>query len=1288
MELEQSGAEGGNKGDGDIKNYQMNDGAYKEDIQAECIKQNGMSDHTGGNKARGQDENKGVEDGEEGSILHDKTLNSDNGEMIDDNIASDSENEDKDLEGKDSNTESSNSEQNDGIKTNSTDDENKRTNKVMNQSEADDSVEVSANESGDDTQNSSDRDEEGENSLCDRKVEENNAAKQLAIESEDSSKDSTDSSISNISRTSSVDMKLGENDKSNDNSDIPGDVKEKGENEKSENDKTDTTSEKIDKTEVNENRDELKTDNDKISTEGDNDGKENIENDKIDREKSLKDDGKPHSPETKETSSEKTAVNNENPNVDSSITGGQQPAVPLVVSVSNVPYTVPQSQPQITVHQQQTGYITKVGNQHIFVPMSTAAPHAGGAGIQPGTSLTNQVKTPKPGAAPVPTEKPPELPPKSSMDMMELMKWEIQNRVPDNYNWSVAFHPKKEELSSVTSFLLELGHDVVKEAVYKDIILIQTKKKEQGKLKDTEIESLEKMKTVYENTKKKVEHLDMKMKNCKPCKFKTESAVVMNHHKDHPHIEPYWDYNNGWLCCAHCDFRTKQTAAFSFHMEAVHDGIAKMHEKPGQFPCEMCPLDLSTNNKLTKHRMKCLKTFKLSVNLQPYYHDVNFCMKTCYYKPKRPVQKPPLKKIEPRPQNPRATVSLTTKTAAQMARQVNPQMAARQAQLLGIRQNMMHAQMRGPPPLQRHPFTPVIQAPQAARQPVVRQMIQQKQNVTPNSPARPQSKEMSGFEVCELCGGYVKDRQALRIHFYYAHKVEMPQTIFNRPAPPLSCDICQSKFWTTQGLSKHKSTLRHYTTSNVATRAAASSQKCFMCSRMVPNLFTHVEQSHGMTMRELVAMKKCIMCGITASDRKQLEVHMSTVHGVLIKASDFLGPDKNLLLNKSPVQQKAGSPAITSAAAAAAAAAAGGNKGKSMVRNNLCVFCQIQFADNIQLTMHCIKIHATCSACGMVVASSKHLQNHHCKKMMRDCVICGLKKLAPDAYAEHIKTHVKPCTVSVDKMSDKSVKTTKEDIKKNYKPAVISLDSDSGGESDVEVVDENQEEELEERKKPRKKYKGVKRSEPPKVELAEDGNDENDDEKKDLEEDGEETNHHDATENDLPDDDKKEDKDTESNIDEPENDNVGSDIENEDSNLSSKASIDDNEVVESDSASKTSSNQMEVRKRKNESSDEQDSEEPKRQKTNVDSDVSSPVNNKANDSDNDSRDSKSFQMQDSEASNAESQSNHGDDAVSLKRPHDEEACDEDDTGADSGTESDQANKRRKTVDDDHQWLLH
>ncbi|KAL3859965.1 hypothetical protein ACJMK2_010143 [Sinanodonta woodiana] len=778
-----------------------------------------------------------------------------------------------------------------------------------------------------------------------------------------------------------------------------------------------------------------------------------------------------------------------------------QPNVVTVPSLTQqnaafIPYYLPQSSvqfplqnrvttPRMTMspHTQQTGYITKVGNQTIFVPLANStgkaiAPFPTVANMRPSYMPQNAVMTAtgqhsatvKPEVNKV-TEF---VTPKSSMDMMEMCKWEIANRMPDNYNWSVVFHPKKDmEVSSITAFLQELGSDIVKEAVYKDIIHIQTNKKEMGKLTDGEIVSLEKMKTVYKETKDRVGDLKLDYKKCRACNFITESRNVMAYHKEFAHN----GLKEGDLLCARCNFSTRNKEAFVFHMESEHQLQGKIVEKRAFYECELCPFETNNKNKLTRHRFRCAKQFKLQQNLQPYYHDVNFCMKTMYFKVKKPVIKNPVHDTRQRNQNlsqkskaaqpsqqPQKVVAMPmVNPNMNMIRQVSPQTASLRMPFT-IPSNTPTANIAA----NKHHLASALQKPAQSNlfphtSPVGQFSINKPAAPAPiSSPATTIGRmDMSKFEVCELCGGYVKDRQALRIHFYYAHKVEMPLSIFSRPQPPLICEVCQARFWTTQGLSKHKTNTKHF---SAPSPASSKDQRCFMCSRTVPNLFVHIEQVHGITMKDLVAMKKCIMCGTTSSNRRELEIHMAALHGVLIKASEIDKPAPIGTAFKtvpSPVQ--------------GAAVIAG--KKQSLVRNNLCVFCQVQFNDNIQLTMHCIKNHATCSACGMVVARKADLENHHCKKLAsRSCPLCNLRKLTPEAYLKHVKTHMKKCSVNVKQMSEDELAKYPKPVKKPVE--VINLldsdddDDDNGSQASsdkvktpAEVKLENKEAEEEHEKK-------------------------------------------------------------------------------------------------------------------------------------------------------------------------------------------------------------------------------
>ncbi|KAK3086449.1 hypothetical protein FSP39_018585 [Pinctada imbricata] len=140
-----------------------------------------------------------------------------------------------------------------------------------------------------------------------------------------------------------------------------------------------------------------------------------------------------------------------------------------------------------------------------------------------------------------------------------------------------------------------------------------------------------------------------------------------------------------------------------------------------------------------------------------------------------------------------------------------------------------------------------------------------------------------------------------------------------------------------------------------------------------------------------MALRRCMFCGIQSNTRRDLEIHMAASHGVLIK-----GEQNAKIASKPPTS--------------------------GLVRNNFCVFCSLHFSDNTQLTLHCLRDHATCSACGMVVANSAHLKTHICKNApSKKCEICGIKNLKPQYYIKHVTSHLKKCSIKIRRLTEKQI---------------------------------------------------------------------------------------------------------------------------------------------------------------------------------------------------------------------------------------------------------------------------
>ncbi|XP_033754662.1 MOG interacting and ectopic P-granules protein 1-like [Pecten maximus] len=645
--------------------------------------------------------------------------------------------------------------------------------------------------------------------------------------------------------------------------------------------------------------------------------------------------------------------------------------------------------------------------------------------------------------------------PLSSWEMIDLVKWEIASHKPDNTFWmGLCNVNKKAELSAPSKFLFDLGSDIVKESAYKQITQVQTKKKEAGKLNDVEKENLEKMKKVVKELEDKLSHMAMKQQKCS-CGFQTESENVMMFHKEHPHMQPPLS-PHGLMTCAHCNFETNDGTKYSFHMESEHNMVGRVYSKPAFWQCGLCYYEHNSKNKLTNHKWKCMKHFKANQNQAPHHTDINYCLKNIYYKyqiKKPPPPKPAPKSvqqhnhntrnikspsiIQPRQaQGPLLANQLQQKSfprpAIRAATQIPGVVYSNQATALSIRQN------KNPPRLPlnnqnvRNPMQVVVRPPVAYKgNTTVNQLLMQAKGTiqAQKSPqpvvnkAQPKPAKQAGgptFEVCEICGGYVKDRMSLRIHFFYAHKIDIPQHVFNRDLAPLLCEVCKARFWTTQGLSKHRLATQHSAVAppKQSSVTVTGDNTCWICHQRQANLYTHLLQFHRLSTGECMLLKRCMFCGSLSNNRKDLEIHMAAAHGVLIKGASN---PPSTAARPPPAKQPAPKTVVVGPKTSVTTTS---GKGSGLVRNNFCVFCCKQFQDNTQLTLHCLGTHATCSSCGMVVAKNSDLKTHVCRSgSVRNCPLCGVKNLKPNAYTRHISTfHLKKCFVHLKRISQRQIK--------------------------------------------------------------------------------------------------------------------------------------------------------------------------------------------------------------------------------------------------------------------------
>lgn len=626
--------------------------------------------------------------------------------------------------------------------------------------------------------------------------------------------------------------------------------------------------------------------------------------------------------------------------------------------------------------------------------------------------------------------------PTSSIGMIDMIRWELENHI--NVKPKYAKPNPKAELGTLAKWHFDLGADLVKEYVYHDLVRIQLKRKDEGNLTPKEQDDFNKLQEIDKELNEKVGHLKFKLtKSCK-CGFKTESANILHDHELRPHLERGRFFN-----CAICKFSCRQPNVFRFHMESVHARVAKIENKSSFYECPLCPYETNYTNRLEQHKTRCQRQFREAFNLHPSCMtgpEVNLSLENVFYfvftrqfmnsiVPPLTSGQTAVKQVMSN--HPKATRmgSTIARMASNAARMVSTNLmtprnlAPRIPHLINQNQtSKASVANRNYPAISSQINTATnIRSPMTSTGPTSAQ--QQAANRMPTVPNISQTN--SGFEVCEICGGYVKDRKALRIHFFYAHRIDMPFGVFERPQAPLYCATCFSRFWTAQGLQKHIEVHKNevMSTTNNSNGVAG---KCISCGHRVPNILMHMRMVHNRELRHYLAALMCIFCGQRCPTKQQVEQHMSKVHGVIVKNSGAVGGP-----NMTPIPPIAAPPINNPNPRVQPPPPAKPGNGKPG-RTSQCVLCNLSFSRNVDLTRHCMRVHHTCMKCGLVVVDKESLSRHTCLHSasgMRTCQICGDTGFHPAYYIKHMRDrHLRKCSIVLRRIDRAVVETLKRPI--------------------------------------------------------------------------------------------------------------------------------------------------------------------------------------------------------------------------------------------------------------------
>jgi len=488
-------------------------------------------------------------------------------------------------------------------------------------------------------------------------------------------------------------------------------------------------------------------------------------------------------------------------------------------------------------------------------------------------------------------------------------------------------------------FFIQIGVNLVQEHVQTDLLRSQKRKKEREGAKCTpEVQqAMNSLIRSLEYSKETNEPFKLELKKCEFCSFKTESALVMAHHLETPHMRNYV------YRCNFCPLEVRSPHDILYHMEAEHNVRGRLERAPAFHQCPSCPFEDNQKGKLSRHLLSCAKKYRPERNQEPPLdfeppakiprvsrNRPSMSPGTAVYqaamsglKPNTTPTHPLLPKLVPAPSPPglirgRGRPQMINRYLGDMR---SPQLAAQQkAMAAQMRPGMLYrpsgtnaqpqvllptsyqlagsqlyqaavankATAGGAVPTVGATTAKLLQQPSISITPLPRQAPPPApvQPAPPaNKPGRPAGSSKATFVICEICDGYIKDLEQLRNHMQWIHKVKIhPKMIYNRP--PLNCQKCQFRFFTDQGLERHLLGSHGLVTSSMqeAANKGKDGGRCPVCGRVYQwKLLNHVARDHNMSLKPAHLSYKCTVCTATFGMYKQFENHVYSAHSVVAK---------------------------------------------------------------------------------------------------------------------------------------------------------------------------------------------------------------------------------------------------------------------------------------------------------------------------------------------------------------------------------------------------------------------
>jgi hypothetical protein len=555
-----------------------------------------------------------------------------------------------------------------------------------------------------------------------------------------------------------------------------------------------------------------------------------------------------------------------------------------------------------------------------------------------------------------------------------------------------------KKLRPVARFLYYSGLDLAREYIYKDLLGKQEVLLDKKKLHFDEEEDYYRLRRIYSTYRRKNKPMHPKVKKCRSCTFQTESSNAMHYHQEHGHV----DLSVGRYECALCDFESKAASAFKFHMEAEHDMVGRVTVKPCFWHCDLCPYEHNNKAMVIKHKMKCGKKFDIKKHLFPTYDDINFLFRALPGPSigANPALTPP---VVPKPAG-SAWSTIGPKTVYNKPYNTLPASYSTVASIKPqVPQVVTYMTNNGPVRVQLNPSKPMPQLPLTTSKTALIQHLTTPANraILPTSvatlgkrpaapvtiPIPPAKVARSELEICEICGGFIKDRHSLRLHFKMAHCIEIDESVItSKHTAPLSCDVCMKRFWTFQGLTMHRVAMNHIPQTNTKSMRGS---KCFICSVFVADIMKHINSTHNMIPGQLNTIRICPVCGHTMSPGN-LVSHLKLLHNMILPV-----PTSGAVSNPPP-------------------AASPDNKKVYCCPSCKRSFISIQTLNNHIDQCHSYKCHLCDFRCTSLDIYKNHITKGH-KKTAKQCTVCN-KNFIGAAYTVHVqKEHCRKFSIKMER---------------------------------------------------------------------------------------------------------------------------------------------------------------------------------------------------------------------------------------------------------------------------------